>query len=178
MANLNTINARIETLKNAERVTKAELGSLSRELLEYVMLDKSYDIDAVNRTIAVLTPMNKKTAVLFFNAFLPFQFDEETNTFGKMQKKHVAKKVEAITTWLEDEGNSIWTWAADNVKVEAKEVDWAKKISKDITKAKEAGTDNTAILRAVVEGGLTITDIMTILEQAAEKAEEQQAEAA
>ena len=62
MANLATINTKIEALAQAEKVTKAVLSELSRELLDYVLVDGTHDIAAVNRTLAVLTPMNKQTA--------------------------------------------------------------------------------------------------------------------
>lgn len=178
MANLNTINTRIETLKNAERITKAELSALSRELLDYVLIDKSFDIDAVNRTIAVLTPMNKKTACLYFVAMLPFAFDEDTCSFGKMNKKKAGAMTEAVIEWLDNEANDIWSWAADNVKVEAKEVDWSKKISKDVEKAIEAGTSNIDIVAAVMNGGLTLGDIVAIMEQVANAQDKDVQEAA
>jgi gas vesicle protein len=130
-----TVNAKIEKLKASERITKTMLSELSRDLLTYVIISGTMDIDSVNRTISVLTPMNKQTAVLFFTHFLPFSFDEGTSSFGGLQKKKLKAKTEAIESFLEDETKDIWSWAAENVKIEKKKVDYLAKITKDVTKA-------------------------------------------
>ena len=177
MTLLQEINRKIKSLARAEKVTKARLGELSTELLIYVLgddltgLEASHDIDAVNRTLAVLTPMNKRTAVLYFTHFLPFSFDEETCKFGGMNKK-AYKKVNAMTQeFLGTDGN-IWTWAAENIKVEKKEIDYAKKISDDIRKALDedkGGLSAKDVFNAVLEGGLTAADLVACIEMMAEQ---------
>ena len=165
-----TINAKIKKLANAEKVTKAMLMELSRDLLSYVIVDGTMDIDAVNRTVAVLTPMNKQTAVLFFNHFLPFSFDADSCKFGGLNKKQLDAKTALITDFLEDENQNIWTWAADNIKIEQKAVDYLAKITKDVTKAladEEQGTTVTDVMRAVLAAdGITITDVLLEMQQA------------
>ena len=43
----NTVYARLEAIAAAEKITRVELGALSRELLVYV--PDTHDIDIVNR---------------------------------------------------------------------------------------------------------------------------------
>ncbi len=184
MAQLAVINARIEKLGNAERVTKAELAALSRELLEYVCIDggkgePSHDIDAVNRTIAVLTPMNKRTASIFFPEFLPWSFDEKTGRFGKMNKKAFDKKAEAIKAWLADDTNDIWRWALDNIRMDKKPPEYAKQIQKLIERAlddDEHGIGIHEVLVSVVSAGISVADIIVEMEKARIQMDEQGAE--
>ena len=126
MANIATINERIETIRASERVTKSELATISRELLEYMAVDKSNDIDAVNRLFGALTPMNLKVAGMFFSHFLPWKFDGDTVSFGKRFKgeKAVERAFDKCVEALADPNFNIWTWAADNVKIEKKKPDY------------------------------------------------------
>ena len=176
---LTAINASIVMLGNAERITKATLAELSRSLLSYVMVDggndngeASYDIDAVNRTIAVLTPMNKLTACLFFSTFLPFAYDEKTQVFGKMVKQTVVreKKLALIVAFLENQDNTIWTWAAINVDVGKKVPKYAELITGTIKRAladEVNGLDIHEVMMAVLSAeGVSITDIMAEMERA------------
>jgi uncharacterized protein YfeS len=175
MAQLIVINERIKKLGNAERVTKAELSALSRELLEYVMLDggkgeASFDIDAVNRTLAVLTPVNKRAACLYFPEFLPFAFDADNARFGKMKKKGKEKAIEAIKEWLADDTNDIWKWAADNVKMEKKPPEYAKQLTKIVERALADEADGLTVhevLMAVLSAdGINVADVVVEMEQA------------
>ncbi len=180
MQNYEALAAKIDTLGKAEKVTKQLLGELSRELLEYIIVDESNDIATVNRLLSVLTPMNQKTAVLFFDTFLPFILDTDTNTFGKKTKgeKKVKEFVDASLAFLDTEDNNIWTWAALNVEIKAKPVDYAKKIEKDVYKAlnnDENPLDPSEVLKAVLAGGLDVADIVDLM---AAMAEEPIAEAA
>lgn len=149
---IKTINTKIETLAKAEKITKAVLGELSRDLLEYVYINDSQDITPVNRLLSVLTPMNKRTSVLFFKNFLAWKFDDEAQLFTKKNKKHYDDKLLAVELFLGNEDNTIWSWYEANVKLEQKEIDWAKRLKADFTKALEAG--------------ITFNEIVTILESA------------
>ena len=61
------VYGRLEAIMAAEKITRVELGAMSRELLMYV--PDTNDIDIVNRLLGVLTPMNRRTAILFFFKF-------------------------------------------------------------------------------------------------------------
>ena len=65
------IDEAITALGNAEKVTKAKLTFLSRNVLTYLVQNGSTDIACVDRLLSVCTPMNRETARLFFDHFLP-----------------------------------------------------------------------------------------------------------
>lgn len=152
---IKTINSNIDKLAQSERVTKAMLSTLSRDLLTYIYVDKTEDISPVNRLLAILTPMNKQTAIHFFKNFLAWRFDEEAMVFTKKKKNLFDDKELAVLLFLESEDNDIWSWASTNIKLDVKPVDWSKKLTRDITKALEAG--------------LTFDDILNILNVAVQE---------
>ena len=182
---LTTIKRRITAISKSEKVTKEQLGLISRELLNYVLVDTEEhaatgDIQPVNKLLSVLTPMNKQTAVLYFSAMLPFAFNKDECKFGLMQKKKRDNAIINAKEFLEVEDNNIWTWAANNVKVEAKPIDWHNKIKRDITKALEAEENALTpkeVLMAVLSGGITAQDVGDLMELLAQ-GEEQEAKAA
>ena len=170
----NTVYARLEAIAAAEKITRSELGNLSRELLVYV--PDTQDIDIVNRLLGVLTPMNRKTAILFFTHFLPWQVENDAdgtfNRFGKMLQgeKKIAKRMDAITEFLKDESNNIWTWADENVQIDKKK-DFKGMIAKAIKKALEGDekSDTPALSKdevfaAIFDGGITLEDLLVALD--------------
>lgn len=168
MNKLEHINSQIATIAGAEKITKKVLGELSREMLDYVVEDESWDSDAINRLLAVLTPMNKRTAILYFQHFTPFLVDEH-GEFGGMPKNKKAKadaklaSRKRVTEFLVNEDSNIWTWAADNVKVEAKEVDWGKRVTSAVTSAmddEKGGLSLADVMRAVMAAGMTADEVM------------------
>lgn len=162
-----SINTKIATLAKAEKVTKATLAELSRDLLDYVLVQGFHDIAAVNRLLDVLTPMNKETARLFFLHFLPHNWNEDTNSFGGLNKKAKEKKLELTGKFLADETNTIWTWAADNIKVEAKEVDYLGKVTKAISQAIDKGhVSQLELVKAVLAGGVELSALTLLMQQA------------
>jgi hypothetical protein len=176
------IDASIEALAAAEKITKKELGSLSRTILEYIIVGESTDIATVNRLLGVLTPMNKQAAELYFEHFLPYVQDDK-GLFGaaiKKQAKKDAKIAEALA-WLEDENNNIWAWAADNIEVKAK--DYAGDITKAIKSAlagndlNEALTVRQVLGTVIATDGVELADLVGFLgDLAAEDQAEQDAE--
>ena len=181
MSNLEIINTRIDTIAASEKVTKFELGLVSRELLAFVLSngDASFDVQPVNRLIGVLTPMNKKTAVLFFAEFLPFAL--EGVTFGKMQKAKKDVAIDRCLDFLDDELNNIWTWAADNIKLDKKQIDWSKRIEQDVAKAIDednGGLSMVDVLKAVLAGGVSSIDLGLALEVMADNAQQDEMDAA
>lgn len=134
----NTVYARLDAIASAEKITRKELGALSREALTYVM--ESHDIELVNRLIGVLTPVNRKAAILYFTHFLPWvveQADEKFSRFGKMNNKPkvVARMSKAIDEWLAVETNNLWVWADQNIEIEQKKFDTAGALSKALVAA-------------------------------------------
>lgn len=133
----NSVMSQVEQVIAAEKVTKAVLGPLSRDLLIYT--PESDDIATVNRLIHGLSPVNKKAAILFFSHFLPWQVEKDNNEqfvrFGKKMTadKKVKAKLKAIIDFLSEESNTIWTWAENNLEIKKK--DFARGIRSAIKKA-------------------------------------------
>lgn len=152
----------LASLKRSEKITKEKLSEMSRDLLYYV--PESQDIGMVNRVLAVLTPMNKKTATLYFNHFLEWKLEEDGKFSSKLKgDKTIAKFVELRKDFLYAEQNDIWTWAEEHVKVEPKPVDYAKNITRNVHKALEDEVNPLTafdIMKAVMAGGVTPEDLL------------------
>ncbi|QDP53372.1 MAG: hypothetical protein Unbinned6805contig1000_34 [Prokaryotic dsDNA virus sp.] len=144
---IETINLQIEKLAKSEKVTKALLSELSRTILAYVY--SSGDVTPVNRLLYVLTPMNKRTAIVYFKAFLSWRFDADLATFTKKNKKTFEQKQKATEIFLLEESNNIFTWSEDNIDIEPKKVDWNKRLTNDFKKA--------------LEDGMTVDQVLEIL---------------
>lgn len=166
-----SINTKIATIAGAEKITKKVLGELSREMLDYIVTDESWDSDAINRLLAVLTPMNKRIAIIYFSHFTPFIVDEH-GVFGgmpKSKKDKAKRKLEcskAVTEFLVNEDANIWSWAEEHVKIEAKDVDWAKRVTSAITSAMsddKGGLGLPEVMGAVLAAGLSAADITAAL---------------
>lgn len=168
----NVVMARLDAIANAEKITRAELGHLSREALTYVM--DTQDIDFINRLMGVLTPMNKQTCILYFSHFLPWEHENDKDDvfqrFGKkmLGDKKLAKRVALIEAWLADETNNVWTWAKDNVDI-SKKPDFKARVTSSIKKALEgdegkevAPLTSMELLAAIFEGGF---DLMSAVEE-------------
>lgn len=185
MSNLKTVvYQRLEAIAAAEKITRVELREMSRELLIYV--PETQDIDIVNRLIGVLTPMNAKTAVLYFAHFLPW--DKETDNDGNFVRfgskhqgdKRVNKKLDAIAEFLKADNNNIWTWAETNVEVKQK--DFGATITRAVKAAlkgdEKSDTDPLTVdqvVTAVLDGGVTLADMLAIMEPMQQQMEEIQA---
>jgi hypothetical protein len=168
-----TILNRIEAISNSERITKHELGEISRDMLVYLVMEDTNDIEMLNRLLSALTPMNLKTAHLFFKHFVPFKLPEGEMFFTTKQKgqRKLDKAKERSSAFLENEANNIWTWAEEHVKVDKKPVNYAKNITSNIERAlsdEENGLDQYQVLEAVLAGGMTPDAILTVLSKMAE----------
>jgi hypothetical protein len=155
---------KIIKLNVREKVTKILLGELSRECLEYVY--DSADIGMVNRLLNVLTPINKKNAVLFFKAFLGWKYDEELKVFGKkLGAKNYTKKSYLKDTFLDDASNNLWTWVARELEEPAvKAKGYGFKIAKLVDKAlkdEKEGIQLKEVLFAIMSSdAVNINDLM------------------
>lgn len=168
MSNLKTvIVADIVSLHKSEVNVKAKLAVLSRNMLMYV--PDSNDIGMVNRLISGLTPMNKRTAQLFFQAFLPWKLEKEAGIFtSKLKGKgSIDAKLKALELFLKNEENTIWTWAEENVQVEAKPKNYAAKIAKLVERGlndEQEGISHHDIIKAVITGGVNVSTLITYVE--------------
>ena len=174
--------AQLAELSAAERITKEKLKDMSRSLLGALVGAPDYDalllgdIQFINSVIPILTPMNKKTFVLFMQEFSGFNHEVETCVFTTKVQRDKVKIKERTLAFLEDPHNNIWTWAEKNVKVEKKAFK-LEQVTKIIEKAREATEGNDeAILLAVLDGGISIESLVLVMEHMAQRVEAEKAE--
>lgn len=175
-----SLMARVSALRASERVTKQELSALSREALALML--ESEDIRPINAVLgvaedgkAILSPMNRKTAGLFFAHFCAFTKTEEGGLlqFGKKKAKIWDKKAAEIESWLADDSNDIWSWAEANIEMEKKAPEYAGKITKAIQKAlndKDGyAISQVDVLKAVLEGGVSVDALIGLVQAISEE---------
>lgn len=166
------LNKRIDVLSRSERITKIQLGLVSREVVEYITLNGSPDVGTVNRLLSVLSPTHKEMAILFFTEFLPHSLKE--GTFGGKLKGNKYEDIfNKAKAFLADEGNDIWTWAKGNIKpLEKKAKDYFNKIVNDVKKAltdEEYGITKEEVLLAILSAGIGVEEMFAVIDKATEK---------
>ncbi len=156
--------ALISRLSKAETITKAVLGQLSRDVLQY-HTNQGHDVGVVNRLLSVLSPVNARAAKLFFQAMLPYAFDSETNTFGKLVKKEAIRdgRYYAMAEFLKDEANTIWTWQDANIDMAKKPVNYVVNVVKAVEAAIKHDVSKADLIKAMFDGGVTPDDLIAIL---------------
>jgi len=112
--------------------------------------------------------MNRKTAVIFFNHFLPHVYDDNQGVFGAKIKgdKKVQEFVSRSAEFLANEENNIWTWADKNIQMEKKPKNYANKIEHLVKKALEddkEGIDSLTVMEAIVKAGVSVDDVFTAI---------------
>lgn len=159
-------DAAIIELAGAERVTKAVLLTLSRTVLE--AHHATEDVGYINRLITVLTPVNKKVAILFFQAFSGFKFSSEKQEFTSKDKKGYDEAHKAALVFLEDVNNNIWSWAAREVDIEPKEFDierMKKQVTSLLKKVNDNGLSQVDMLKAMLENGLSLDSVLALMKE-------------
>lgn len=154
----------LRALIKAEKVTRSELMTLSRSVLEAV--HETGDISYVNRILEVLTPVNRKVAKLYFQMFTGFRYDSESDTFTRKDKKNYDEKKEACDKFLTDPLNNIWSWAGRHVDVEPKAFDaesLKKSIETIIKKATKSNINKMEILKATMDAGFTMDELIEFM---------------
>lgn len=176
MSNMKTsIYASINEIAAAEKITRTVLAGLSRDMLIYIQ--DSQDIEAVNRLLGVLTPMNRKVAILYFAHFLPWEQEKGPDgtfqRFGKKTKKLKleAKKALECSEWLETESNNIWTWGDANVEIKQK--DLAALLGRAIKKALNGDEKSDTppmsmsdVVKTFIAQGVSVEDLFNGMDEA------------
>jgi hypothetical protein len=170
-------DAIIGTLAASEKVTKATLQTMSRDLLACLHIAEDNprvgDIGFINKTIAVLTPVNKKVFIAFCKAFTGYALDLGGVSFnGKIKAKDAYSKAQAqAIEWLEDPMNNIWSWADREIDIVPKEFTLeavTKNVETMLKKAEKNHFTKAQVLSAMFKGGLTMEDLMGALDSMGE----------
>ena len=180
------LTAIIEQVTAAEKITKAGLSTLSRELLNHVYV--TGDISLINTLLGKgedgkfrLTPINWRVAVQYFNEFVAFTSNYEKEVkefatlgtgkrvalvFNKKSKKKFELKEPKVLEWLAVSSNDIWNWS-EAIKMELGEIDYFAPITKDIARALDEEKGNAAIgtiLSLIVDStDITLADLQIFL---------------
>lgn len=187
----------IEQVTAAERITKAGLASLSRDLLAHAF--DFGDVQPINTLMGTdsngkfrLTPINWRTAAMYFNAFVAFtsNYDKEVKpyatkgqgqrvalVFNKKSKPKYERLLPTVTQWLGDENNNIWTWSDANISMDDKEVDYmalAIKAVKNAMDEDKGGLSWAEIQAAIIADEEVQANLDTNVEASSGGAEEQQ----
>ncbi len=158
--------ASIEKLANSENVTRKELKELSRSVLE--AWHDTGNVVYVNRLLKVLTPINKKTAIVFFKFFSGFSFDDVMGEFTHKSKKRYDKAHKASVDFLADPHQNIWTWAERHIEVEQKPFsieNVEKFMTRAIKQAAGVGMSQVDLLKAVFKAGIDPQCIVEVMDQ-------------
>ena len=167
-------NRRIGQLGKAEASVRAELNVLSRGVLEAVHATEQ--IGYVNQLLAVLTPVNRKAAVVFLKHFAGFHYDEVTRMFTKKSKKRYEQAHKNAMEFLQDPNNNMFSWAERHIEVEQKPFDQAsflkaqhKSFIRAVQQARDNGIDQKELFAAMFkpeEGkpGLDVNALVAVLE--------------
>lgn len=169
--------AKIADVCKADGATKNTIGELSRSIPELIVLRDTGSIGLANALIEGLqTPSTVKAVTDFFRFFLPYEFDENTGTFGKMMDRGSRKfkaKVRSLREFMGKPENTVWTWYTERQAANrpAKKPDYAKgveravKIALNGKKDKETGEvineplNPAVVLRAVMAGGMPADEL-------------------
>jgi hypothetical protein len=136
-------------------------------------------LTSVNRLLEVLGRMNRQLAVLFFQNFLPWKYDDTAMIFTSKIKGEtkINNKMAAIAAFLATEDNNIWTWQRDNVAPVERKVNFDQNITNLLKRALDPDNkdhiDTKTALNAVVSV-ITLDDVLSYVTDALEvkKAEE------
>lgn len=164
--------ASLDMLAQSEVVTKRELMALSRSVLEAT--HETGDIQFVNKLIAILTPVNKKVAIVFFTHFTGFTFDDALKMFTKKSKKRYDSAHKEYVEFMADPHQNIWTWADRHIEIQAKEFELSKVtkfIENALKKALDAKLSQVDVLKAVLKGGISADSIVAIIAELSEDKE-------
>lgn len=154
----------ISKLAKSEKVSKDELRVLSRTILEAT--HETGDISFINALLAILSPMNRKTAKLFFVEFSGFTYDETTQRFVQKSKKKYEERHAACVAFLEDPLNNIWTWADRNIELEKKDFDVNKigeLFEQFVKKAAKENLTQKDVLKAIFQKGVELDTIVALM---------------
>lgn len=160
--------ANVKKLAASEKVTKELLRSMSRDVLE--AHHATGDVAYINGIIAVLSPMNKKMAVLFYKEFSGHLYEE--GVFGKKDKKNYDEAHKKSFDGLEDPLFNVFSWAGPNIDMERKPFTLGKlqqQMSSIVKKAEQNKISHADIIRAMFANGIEIGEFMKVVEHMAEE---------
>jgi len=154
----------INKLAESEKVTKTELKTVSRSILQAT--HETGQVMYMNKLVSILTPVNKKVAVLFLKAFTGYIYDDVLGAFTKKSKKKYDEAFADYVEFMNDPHNNIWTWANNHIEVAHKPFSLDKVTTFMINALKQAqgvGLTDVDIIKAVMKAGITPDAMLAIM---------------
>lgn len=156
----------LERIGKAESVTKNELKTVSRTMLEAWHI--TGNVHYINRLLKVVTPVNKKALIVFSKHFGGFSYDEVLGEFTHKSKKRYEAAHKLALEFLADPHNNLWTWAERHIEVQQKpfSVENVEKFIKSaMNKGAGVGLSQVDILKAVFKAGIEPSCIMQVMDE-------------
>ena len=174
LAFIGTFDGTLTRLQRVENISKEVLKDVSRGLLFLLHgndeAQKAGDIGFINRTLNVLSPVNRRVAAEFFKEFTGFIYDADRKQFTKKSKKHYdevqAKTLDKLT---HDPVFNIWTWQELRLTIEKTATPYTMErvqetLTQMVKKADKVNISKRDILGVMLNTGFTIQDIIDCLE--------------
>lgn len=161
-----SFNIAMDKIASSEAVTKRELRDVSRTVLE--AWHATGNVVYANRLLKILSPMNKKTAIVFFKHFSGFHFDEVTGEFDHKSKKRYETAHADCVKFLADPLNNIWSWAERHIELQQKPFDISsveKYMTKAVKQAAGVGLTQVDLLKAVFKAGIDPACIVQVMDE-------------
>lgn len=159
---------RVASLAASEKVSKELLRALSRDVLE--AHHATGDVKYINELLSACSSLNRKVCVLYFKEFSGHLYSEETNAFGKKDKKRYDDAKKKSFDRLEDPNFNVFSWADMHVEIEKKPFTIGKmqqQMGSLIKKAEKEKIPQAEIIRAVLANGIEVGEFMKVVEQMA-----------
>lgn len=156
----------LERIGKAESVTKNELKTVSRTMLEAWHI--TGNVHYINRLLKVVTPVNKKALIVFSKHFGGFSYDEVLGEFTHKSKKRYDTAHKLALEFLADPHNNLWTWAERHIEVQQKpfSIENVEKFIKSaMNKGAGVGLSQVDILKAVFKAGIEPSCIMQVMDE-------------
>lgn len=159
----------LKALGKAEKLTRELVKDMSRDVLNALYVTE--DSGKLNQFIAVLSPVNRKVAILFYREFSGFKWDEDEAMFGKKDKKGYDKAKGKGVRELEDPHFNLWTWSEKNIEMEVKPLDLAKITAYAkgaLKKANDQGVPQSELIKAFFAAGFEPDALIEVMKQMTE----------
>lgn len=161
-----SFNVSVDKIMASEAISKRELRDVSRTVLE--AWHATGNVVYANRLLKVLSPMNKKTCIVFFKHFSGFHFDEVMGEFDHKSKKRYETAHLECVKFLEDPTNNVWSWADRNIELQQKPFDISsieKYMTRAVKQAAGVGLTQVDILKAVFKSGIDPACIIEVMDE-------------
>jgi len=155
----------IESIKGAEEITRREVRALSRSVLSALHITEN--VGYLNKFLEVLTPVNRKAMVIYFQAFTGFHYDSKGEVFTKKNKPAYDEACAKAEKFLDDPMNNFWSYAQREIKVEGKEFSMdavTKGVEGFLKKAAKNNFSEVDVMRAILKGGISADTIIAIMD--------------